>query len=107
MLVVMEDIQEEDTVLKVTLPVQEAEDSSVFSLLILLKEVKSFFVLVPVVAVDTKPEEPVEEKPVVTEWVVTDNLVEPLKLMAVLEDKVYLVLASKVVTVTKEENKTL
>jgi hypothetical protein len=47
----------------------------------------------PVVAVDTKPAEPVEEKPVVTEWAVTDNLLEDLKLLAVQADKVYLVLA--------------
>ena len=105
MSVVMEDTQEEDSVPEVMLLVAEVVDSFAFSLLILLKAVKYFFVLVPEDPVVTKLVEPVEVKLVVKVVDLVETAV--LKLLVVLEPQVYQDLNSKEVTVTQEDNKTL
>jgi hypothetical protein len=112
MSVVKVDIQEEDTVPEVMLLVAEVVDSSVCSLLILLKEVKSSFVLVLVVAVATNQEVTVVanpvEKPVETAELVLLNKDQALEHQVLMElnskeETVTLVVNRIVITTTDQE----
>ena len=105
-MVVTEDGQTVDMVLKVMPQALVAEVLLVYSLET-VRLVNLSLLLVPEAEVVTNPEEPVEAKKVETDTVVIINPQEELKLMVVLVDQENLVHSTLVVMETLEENSSL